>query len=210
MRLAVCVVALSVIAVPVPSVSGNLGATDIVAQARSTVGGQSGGFGSTRRQPSLRLKTGSRYRSYNRVQRPRSRLSENAVGYRPKPKPEFPKRRPFFGTFCCDFTERRETIVVVQPPPVAPPEPPEVVEVDPPPPPDPRGPRFERARGPGRIAQDFEIGARVPRRQPIVALDWRQFDLPEPESGTGYYRIGREVLVLDVYTREILQIATPG
>lgn len=125
-------------------------------------------------------------------------------------RPNRPIYRPIFG-LCCSTVERRETVVIVQPP-ETPPEPPieEVVEVTPPEPPDPRGPRFERARAPGRIDADFAIGDRIPRRQPLVALDWRVFELPEPESGTGYYRVGREVLVLDVFTREILQIATPG
>ncbi|MEM8792988.1 MAG: hypothetical protein AAGE80_15315 [Pseudomonadota bacterium] len=192
------------------SVSG--GVSGGISIGRGSVGGKvRGGFSvsNSKGSASIRGSLGNRGHGFhNRYKSTGRGLKGGHDVYKPKEK--FPKRRPFFGTFCCDFTPREETVVIVKPP-APPPEPPEeVVEVTPPPPPDPRGPRFERARIPGRSDLSYAVGDRVPRREPVVTLDWRRFDLPEPDSGTTYVRVGREVLVMDVFTREVLQIATPG
>lgn len=101
-------------------------------------------------------------------------------------------------------TIREETIVVVNPPaPPAPPEP-EVV-AEPAPPPDPRGPRFTPARGVVPAGPKFAVGAPLPRRQPFVTLDWRRFDLPEPDIGREYVRMGRDVLLIDSSSRIVIE-----
>ena len=73
-------------------------------------------------------------------------------------------------------------------------------------PPDARGPRFEPARRPGAVPA---VGQRLPVGRPHVALDWRDYDLPEPAPGQSYVRFEGAVLLIEDGTRVVLQILWP-
>lgn len=72
--------------------------------------------------------------------------------------------------------------------------------------PDVRGPRFETARRPGFVPA---IGQRLPRGRPHVALDWEDYDLPEPPRGHAYVRFDGAVLLIESSTRVVREVIWP-
>ncbi len=78
-------------------------------------------------------------------------------------------------------------------------------------PPDPGSPRtVARARGAAPRAADYELGAALPDGVPHVTLDWRTYGLPRPPEGLVYARVGRDVLLIDPATREVVDRVEPG
>lgn len=125
---------------------------------------------------------------------------------RPRP-PRKHRRRAFLPIFIDDDWRERETVYVPvpvpQPPPEATPAPvPESV------PPDPRGP-IRRLPAPGIASAHHRLtpGEAIDPLEPIVTLDWRAHDLPEPEPGEIWVRLSRQVLRIDAGTREVLALA---
>ncbi|MBY8974730.1 RcnB family protein [Rhodobacteraceae bacterium NNCM2] len=107
-----------------------------------------------------------------------------------------------------DTIRREEQVVVIQPPAPIPPPKPEFLE--PILPPDMRGPRFAPARGLPPPIPGYVVGEPLPPGEPYVALDWWQFDLPEPVIGREYIRIGNDVLLIDSASRMVLERVEPG
>lgn len=89
-----------------------------------------------------------------------------------------------------------------------PPAPPEETEPATRPDPGQPAPRL-RARGSDRVRPAFAVGDRLPAGMPQVTLDWRTYGLPEPEPGTHYARVERDVLLLEAASRRVLARVEP-
>lgn len=72
--------------------------------------------------------------------------------------------------------------------------------------PDIRGPRFETARRPDSVPAP---GERLPHGRPHVALDWEDYDLPEPPPGQSYVRFEGAVLLIESATRIVREVVWP-
>ncbi|MEM6905873.1 MAG: RcnB family protein [Pseudomonadota bacterium] len=123
-------------------------------------------------------------------------------------------RRPLFfaygGSYESEWDRYRNSkrvVVTPTPTPVPPPEPEPVAA---PSPPDLRGPRFTPARGLRRAQAPLAEGGFLPRRLPVVSLDWRSYELPEPGPGELYVRVSGQVLLIDPASRRILRRVSSG
>lgn len=72
--------------------------------------------------------------------------------------------------------------------------------------PDIRGPRFDTARRPGSLPT---VGQPLPHGRPHVALDWEDYDLPEPPRGHAYVRFDGAVLLIESSTRIVREVVWP-
>ncbi|HUF56229.1 MAG TPA: RcnB family protein [Thermohalobaculum sp.] len=72
--------------------------------------------------------------------------------------------------------------------------------------PDIRGPRIETARRPDSVPAP---GQRLPQGRPHVALDWEDYDLPEPPPGQTYVRFDGAVLLIESATRVVREVVWP-
>ncbi|MBK0398596.1 RcnB family protein [Limibaculum sp. M0105] len=123
--------------------------------------------------------------------------------WRPDHRPRPPHRYRPHGLFFPFFVERDrsepETVYVPVPFPEPPPP-----EVTPPEPLDPRG-SIRRLPARGASAPDATpaVGAAIAPGVPLVILDWRLHDLPEPPAGEQWVRLRREVLRIDATTRVV-------
>ncbi|HUF86400.1 MAG TPA: RcnB family protein, partial [Thermohalobaculum sp.] len=59
-------------------------------------------------------------------------------------------------------------------------------------------------------ATAYTVGAPLPPGTPFVALDWRQYRLPEPPRGLIYARVGRDVLLIDPASRAVERRLDPA
>jgi len=78
-------------------------------------------------------------------------------------------------------------------------------------PPDPGSPRTVIVpRGADAPPEpQVEIGAPLPEGRPLVTLDWRVYELPEPGPGEIYVRLGRDVLLINATSREVVRLVDP-
>lgn len=72
--------------------------------------------------------------------------------------------------------------------------------------PDIRGPRFDTARRPGSVPA---VGQQLPSGRPHVALDWEDYELPEPPGGHTYVRFDGAVLLIESSTRIVREVVWP-
>lgn len=71
---------------------------------------------------------------------------------------------------------------------------------------DPLGPRFETARGIATSDPGIRVGAPLPPRLPILALDWQRYRLPEPEAGTMYARAANQIILLSKIDNRVVEV----
>lgn len=122
---------------------------------------------------------------------------------RPRPWRRHP-RRVFVPVYVDRDIEIRETVILPVPVPAARPEPPP----EPAPPPDPRGAvALIPARGGPAWREPLGPGSRIAPDVPLVMLDWRLHDLPEPPPGEVWVRLRRQVYRIDPTTRLVRGLA---